>query len=116
MVNAWMQTVKKVRDEMPKGTSLKEILVAAKKVYKKPAGLVKKAVKLFKNHKNVKILWASTREVFNYHQAKKCGCHIITMGPKFIEKLKAKKLSLHNYSVDTVKQFYIDGKKSKFKI
>ena len=44
MVNAWMQTVKKVRDEMPKGTSLKEILVAAKKVYKKPAGLVKKAV------------------------------------------------------------------------
>lgn len=45
MVNAWMQTVKKVRDEMPKGTSLKEILVAAKKVYKKPAGLVKKAVK-----------------------------------------------------------------------
>lgn len=81
-----------------------------------PELLVKKAVKLFKNHKNVKILWASTREVFNYHQAKKCGCHIITMGPKFIEKLKAKKLSLHNYSVDTVKQFYIDGKKSKFKI
>lgn len=48
MVNAWMQTVKRVRDEMPKGTSLKEILIAAKKVYKKPTGLVKKAVKTFK--------------------------------------------------------------------
>ncbi len=81
-----------------------------------PELLVKKAVKLFKTYKNVKILWASTREVFNYHQAKKCGCHIITMGPKFIEKLKDNKLSLNNYSIETVRQFYIDGKKSKFKI
>jgi hypothetical protein len=43
MVNAWMQTVKQVRNQMPKGTPLKAILKAAKKVYKKPAGLVKKA-------------------------------------------------------------------------
>ena len=81
-----------------------------------PELITKKAVKLFKSFKNVKILWASTREVFNYHQAKNCGCHIITMGPKFIEKLKSKKLSLNDYSIQTVKQFYIDGKKSKFKI
>ena len=81
-----------------------------------PELIVKKAVKLFNNFKNVKILWASTREVFNYHQAKSCGCHIITMGPQFIEKLKSKKLSLNDYSIKTVKQFYIDGKKSKFKI
>jgi hypothetical protein len=38
------------------------------------------------------------------------------MGPQFIEKLKSKKLSLNDYSIKTVKQFYIDGKKSKFKI
>ena len=48
MVNAWMQTVKRVRDQMPKGTPLKAILVAAKKVYKKPAGLVKKVAKSLK--------------------------------------------------------------------
>ena len=81
-----------------------------------PELIVKKAVKLFKKFKNVKILWASTREVFNYNQAKKCGCHIITMGPGFIKKLKSKKLSLNNFSIETVKQFYNDGKKSKFKI
>ena len=48
MANAWMQTVKRVRDQMPKGTPLKAILVAAKKVYKKPAGLVKKVAKSLK--------------------------------------------------------------------
>jgi hypothetical protein len=48
MVNAWMQTVKRVRDQMPKGTPLKAILKAAKKVYKKPAGLVKKVAKSVK--------------------------------------------------------------------
>ena len=38
------------------------------------------------------------------------------MGPKFIEKLKSKKISLNDYSINTVKQFYDDGKKSKFRI
>ena len=81
-----------------------------------PEILIKKSVRLFKKYKNVKILWASTREVFNYFQAKRCGCHIITMGPQFIEKLKSKKVTLNDYSINTVKQFYSDGKKSKFKI
>ena len=81
-----------------------------------PEILIKKSIKLFKNHNNVKILWASTREVFNYYQAKRCNCHIITMGPKFIEKLNSKKIKLNDYSINTVKQFYKDGKKSKFRI
>ena len=81
-----------------------------------PEILIKKSIKLFKNHNNVKILWASTREVFNYYQAKRCNCHIITMGPKFIEKLNSKKIRLNDYSINTVKQFYKDGKKSKFRI
>ncbi len=39
MVNAWMQTVQRVKNSMPKGTALKDILIAAKKVYKKPKAL-----------------------------------------------------------------------------
>ena len=81
-----------------------------------PEIIIKKSIQMFKKFKNVKILWASTREVFNYHQAKRCGCHIITMGPKLIEKLKSKKINLNDYSINTVKQFYSDGKKSRFKI
>lgn len=81
-----------------------------------PEIIVKKTVKLFRNFKNVQILWASTREVYNFFQAKNCGCHIITMSPKFIEKLKSKKISLNKFSVNTVKTFFEDGRKSQFKI
>ena len=81
-----------------------------------PESLVKKTCAIFKSYKNVKILWASTREVFNFYQAKRSGCHIITMGPNFIEKLKSKKISLNEYTRKTVIQFYEDGKRSKFKI
>jgi len=81
-----------------------------------PEIIVKKTIKLFSKNKKVKILWASTREVFNYNQAKRIKCHIITMSPKFIEKLRSKKITLSKYSIDTVKQFYKDGRSSKFKI
>ena len=46
---------------------------------------------MFKNFKNVKILWASVREVYNFFQAKKTGADIITVPPKLIEKIKKKK-------------------------
>ena len=64
MVNAWMETVKNVRDQMPKGTSLKEILQKAKLVYRKPAGLVKNVVKKVKKvvKKAVKKVANSTRK------------------------------------------------------
>ena len=81
-----------------------------------PEPLIKKAKKLFKNHKNVKILWASVRESFNYIQAKRTKTDIITVPPKFIAKIYKKKVRLLDYSKDTVKQFFIDGKKSNFKI
>ena len=48
MVNAWMQTVQKVKNSMPKGTALKDILIAAKKVYKKPQALAVGAVSTVK--------------------------------------------------------------------
>ena len=40
-----------------------------------------KSIKLAKNYKNVEILWASVREPYNYLQAKKINCNIITIPP-----------------------------------
>ena len=59
---------------------------------------------------------ASVRETFNYYQALRTNTDIITVPPQFIKKIKDKKISLENYSKITVKQFFLDGKKSKFKI
>ncbi len=81
-----------------------------------PEKIVKYGVKIFKNKKNVKILWASCRENFNYYQAKRSGCKIITIPLKFIKNLNKKKISLEQFSLNTVKQFFDDGKKARFKI
>ena len=66
--------------------------------------------------KNVEILWASTREPYNYIEAKKLKCHIITVPPSIIEKIEKFGKTFQNLTTDTVKGFLLDSKKSKFKI
>tara|TARA_B100000902_G_scaffold33497_2_gene40162 strand:- start:1752 stop:2453 length:702 start_codon:yes stop_codon:yes gene_type:complete len=82
-----------------------------------PIPQILKSLKLSKKFKNVKILWASVREPYNYTQAKKIGCHIITVPPAIIEKIeKFSKKKFKNLSVETVKGFLKDSNKSNFKI
>ena len=75
-----------------------------------------KSINLAKNYKNVQILWASVREPYNYIQAKQLGCHIITIPPKLIEKIEKFGKSFNQLTVETVRAFLVDSKKSKFKI
>jgi len=75
-----------------------------------------KSIKLAKNYKNVEILWASVREPYNYLQAKQIGCHIITIPPAIIEKIDNFGKTFNQLTIETVKNFLIDSKKSKFKI
>ena len=75
-----------------------------------------KSLKMVKNYKNVKILWASVREPYNYIEAKRIGCHIITIPPSIINKIENFGKSLNKLSLETVKGFLEDSKKSKFKI
>ena len=75
-----------------------------------------KSIKLAKNYKNVEILWASVREPYNYLQAKQLGCHIITVPPNLIEKIEKFGKSFNQLTVETVKTFLADSKKSKFRI
>ena len=74
------------------------------------------SLKISKKYKNVKILWASTREPYNYLQSKNLGCHIITVPPNIIEKIENFGKSFQKLTTDTVKGFLIDTKKSKFKL
>ena len=85
-------------------------------VGKDPVPIIRKSVLLTKKLKNIKILWASTREAYNYLQAKGCGCQIITMPPVIINKISKFGKSYQELTLDTVKKFLEDSKKSKFKI
>ena len=83
---------------------------------KDPIPEILKSINLAKKFKNVEILWASVREPYNYLQAKQLGCHIITIPPSIIEQIQNFGKSFKQLTLDTVKSFLVDSKKSKFKI
>ena len=83
---------------------------------KDPLPEFKKSIRLAKNFKNVEILWASTREPYNFFQAKQLNCHLITVPPSIIEKIEKFGKTINNLTMDTVKGFLTDSKKSNFKI
>ena len=85
-------------------------------VGKDPIPEIKKSINLAKKYKNVKILWASVREPYNYLQASQLECHLITIPPNIISKIEKFGKSFKSLTKDTVKTFLIDSRKSRFKI
>ena len=85
-------------------------------VGKDPIPVFKSSLNLSKKNKNIMFLWASTREAYNFIQAKKLGSNIITMPPKIIDQIKNFGKSYKSLTINTVKNFLIDSKKSRFKI
>ena len=81
---------------------------------KDPLPIFKKSILKVKKYKNIEILWASTREVYNYTQAKQIGCNIITVPPKIINQITSFGKSFNQLTLETVKGFLNDSKKSKF--
>lgn len=66
-------------------------------------------------HAETKVLWASTREVYNIYQARAAGADIITVTPPILAKYKehyAK--NLDTLSLETVRQFHNDAKGIEF--
>jgi len=83
---------------------------------KDPLPIFKKSISLTQKNKNIEILWASTREAYNYTQAKQLKCNIITMPPKVINQINSFGKSFKSMTIDTVKGFLEDSKKSNFKL
>ena len=83
---------------------------------KDPVPIFKKSISLSRRNKNVKILWASTREAYNYTQAKNLKCDIITMPPKIINKIENFGQNFKSMTLSTVNGFLVDSKKSKFSL
>jgi transaldolase len=81
-----------------------------------PDKISKFAKTVFKNFKKVQLLWASTREIYNLIQAKKLNYDIITIAPDILSKKKFFNYNQEKFSIDTVKSFLNDAKKSKLKI
>ena len=85
-------------------------------VGKDPIPIIKESVRLTKKMKKVEILWASTREAYNYLQAKNYGCSIITMPPAIIQKISKFGKTYQELTLDTVRKFLKDSIECNFKI
>jgi transaldolase len=66
--------------------------------------------------KDVELLWASTREVYNVIQAEESGCAIITAPFDIIKKLNGLGKDLFDVSLDTVKTFLKDSESAGFRL
>jgi len=83
---------------------------------KDPLPIFKKSISLTKKNKNIEILWASTREAYNFIQAKQLNCNIITMPTKVINQIAGFGRSFKSMTLDTVKGFLTDSKRSRFSL
>ena len=76
--------------------------------------IMRQAVAKARATKNVEIIWASTREVFNVIEADEMGCHIITAPADVLKKLPALgSKSGAELSLDAVKLFREDALAAK---
>lgn len=81
-----------------------------------PEPLMKKSLEICQTKTGTKLLWASSREVYNIIQAEKLGVDIITVPPALLSKLSMYHMDLEELSLETVKMFNTDIKKLGFTI
>lgn len=77
-----------------------------------PATIFSVAKRMFSKHKEVRLLWASTRQLYSIVEAQDCGADIITVSPQLLSKVSLLGKNLEEYSVETVQMFENDAEAS----
>jgi transaldolase len=81
-----------------------------------PVPIMSECVEILKSAPQSELIWASPRELLNVLQADDIGCHIITVTNDILKKLPLVGKDLADYSLDTVKMFFEDGRKAGFSL
>lgn len=81
-----------------------------------PVPIMTECVAILQAAPRAELIWASPRELLNIIQADAIGCHIITVTNDILKKLPLIGKDLGDYSLDTVKMFYDDGRKAGFSL
>jgi transaldolase len=81
-----------------------------------PVPIMTECVAILKAAPRAELIWASPRELLNIIQADAIGCHIITVTNDILKKLPLIGKDLGDYSLDTVKMFFDDGRKAGFSL
>ncbi|MCI3132680.1 transaldolase family protein [Phenylobacterium aquaticum] len=81
-----------------------------------PMPIMRAAVAMAARRPLAEVLWASTREVLNVHQARECGCQIITATSDILKKLDLAGKDLAELSLETVAMFDTDAKAAGYSL
>jgi transaldolase len=81
-----------------------------------PVPLMAEAKRILRVLPDVKLLWASPRELLNVFQANEAGCDIITVPPEILRKLDLVGKDLTAYSRETVEMFHRDAHAAAYRI
>lgn len=81
-----------------------------------PVPIMAASVDVLRSAPNTELIWASPRELLNVFQADEIGCHVITVTNDILKKLSLVGKDMDEYSLETVKMFYDDGKSAGFKL
>lgn len=81
-----------------------------------PVPVMAESVQRLRAAPNTELIWASPRELLNIFQADEIGCQVITVTNDIIKKLSLVGKDMNEYSLETVKMFYEDGKAAGYKI
>ena len=79
-----------------------------------PVPVMAAAVGMLQAYPDMELIWASPRELLNIFQADAIGCHIITATPDILKKLAVIGRDLREYSLETVRMFHDDARKSGY--
>jgi transaldolase len=81
-----------------------------------PLPIMRQAVEEISSEKQIDLIWASPREVFNVVQAHEIGCHIITVTPDILRKLPNLGKDLTQFSLETVMMFAGDAESAGYQL
>jgi transaldolase len=81
-----------------------------------PVPLMAKAVEVLRPYPNLRLLWASPRELLNVFQADAIGCDIITATDDILKKLHLVGKDLNERSLETVRMFYNDAEQAGYSL
>lgn len=79
-----------------------------------PCPFMREAVDICRHKPNLRVLWASPREVLNVYQADACGVHVIVLTADLLAKLAYRNKDLAEFSRETVRMFYEDALKAGY--
>jgi transaldolase len=74
-----------------------------------PLPLIRRCLEVLGPRPEVRLIWASPREILNVIQAHEVGCHVITVTHDLLKKLPLLGKDLDESSLETVQMFHRDG-------